>query len=214
MIEDDSMVVSTCMGSKFVVDIREQVEEWDQKLGYLGFLIDEWINFQRTWMYLENIFNAADIQAQLKNETKKFQLVDKFWKDHMLKVKKEPRVLNFADGGPLLKRFQENNGKLEEVQKALNDYLETKRAAFTRFYFLGNDELLEILSQTRNVQAVQPHLSKCFESMKKIQFSEEKNSIEILGMWSPEGEYVAFSDSVMAVGPVEDWLGKIESMMT
>ena len=95
----------------------------------------------------------------------------------------------------------------------MEDYLEKKRAAFPRFYFLTNDELLEILSQTRNTQAVQPHLSKCFDSIKKIEFSAEKNSVEILGMWSLEGEYVAFSESVYAVGAVEDWLGKIEAMM-
>jgi len=122
--------------------------------------------------------------------------------------------MNYFDNGSYLKKFQENNAQLDAVTKALEDYLETKRAAFPRFYFLTNDELLEILSQTRNAQAVQPHLSKCFDSIKKIEFSHEKNSVEILGMWSLEGEYVAFSDSVFAVGAVEDWLGKIERMMT
>ena len=132
----------------------------------------------------------------------------------MSKTKKDPKVILQADGSNILKRFQENNKKLEEIQKGLEDYLGTKRGAFPRFYFLSNDDLIEILSQTRNVHAVQPHLMKCFDAIKKIEFTPEKNSKEIIGMWSPEGEYVTFSESVMAIGPVEHWLKSIESMMT
>ena len=124
----------------------------------------------------------------------------------MSKTKKDAKVILQADGGAILKRFQENNKKLEEIQKGLEDYLGTKRAAFPRFYFLSNDDLIEILSQTRNVHAVQPHLMKCFDAIKKIEFTPDKNSKEIIGMWSPEGEYVTFSESVMAMGPVEYWL--------
>jgi len=91
--------------------------------------------------------------------------------------------------------------------------LETKRSAFPRFYFLSNDELLEILSQTRNAHAVQPHLRKCFDNIQKIEFTPEKDSKEILGMWSAESEYVPFSESVYAVGNVEFWLMNIEKMM-
>ena len=71
-LEDNQMSVQTMMGSKHVSEIRTLVEEWEKRLGYIADVIDEWLTFQRQWMYLENIFNAEDIQKQLPNEAKLF----------------------------------------------------------------------------------------------------------------------------------------------
>ena len=62
-----------------------------------------------------------------------------------------------------------------------------KRAAFPRFFFLSNDELLEILAQARNPQAVQPHLIKCFDNIKKLDFGDSPTSIDIFAMYSRRG---------------------------
>ena len=69
-LEDDSLQVSTMMGSKFVNEIKEEVQEWETRLGYISDVIDEWLTFQKSWMYLESIFSAEDIQQQLKAESK------------------------------------------------------------------------------------------------------------------------------------------------
>lgn len=57
-----------------------------------------------------------------------------------------------------------------------------------RFYFLSNEELLDILSQSKNPHAVQPHLQKCFDGIRLLEFSPEERSIDVLALLSSEGE--------------------------
>ena len=66
-------------------------------------------------MYLENIFNADDIQKQLPQETAKFFQVDKFWKDVMMKTNKRPLVQDCCNSEELLKKFQTYNKVLEDI---------------------------------------------------------------------------------------------------
>jgi dynein heavy chain len=81
---DDSLSnINMILGSRFVKPLRQDAETWKQHIMTLGDMVDQWMDCQRKWRYLENIFKAADIKAALKEETKKFEGVDRFFKGLM-----------------------------------------------------------------------------------------------------------------------------------
>lgn len=54
----------------------------------------------------------------------------------------------------LFERLETLQGELSLCEKALAEYLETKRLAFPRFYFVSSADLLDILSQGNNPVSV------------------------------------------------------------
>ncbi|XP_066430423.1 dynein axonemal heavy chain 6 isoform X2 [Eleutherodactylus coqui] len=221
LLDDSTINISTIASSRYVGPIKPRVDEWQKNLALFNQTLDEWLTCQRNWLYLESIFSAPDISRQLPAEAKMFLQVDKSWKEIMRKVNRLPNAFRAATQPGLLEAFQNNNALLDQIQKCLEAYLESKRVVFPRFYFLSNDELLEILAQTRNPQAVQPHLRKCFDSIAKLEFAivandgdqEKVFTNDILAMLSPEGEKVSLGKGLKARGNVEDWLGKVEEAM-
>ena len=209
-LEEHQIQIQTCLASRYVAGIRPQVEEWDAKLQLVGDVLEEWINVQKSWVYLEFVFASDDIKKQLPEESKTFAVIDKTFKALMVNTSRNNNVLAMCCEEGLLENLQKSTEHLEKIQKRLEDYLETKRAAFPRFYFLSNEELLSILSDVRNPMAVQPHLPKCFDSIKELEF---EGTHVMAAMRSNEGEVVPFSEPVRAVGNVENWLNDIERMM-
>jgi dynein heavy chain len=208
---DDHIVMTQAMSfSPYKKPFEQRITTWETKLLTTQDVLEEWGLCQRSWLYLEPIFSSDDINRQLPVEGKRYQTMDRLWRKIMNNAKQDPKVISFCPDARLLENLRECNKLLDQVQKGLSEYLETKRLAFPRFYFLSDDELLEILSQTKDPTAVQPHLRKCFENIFRLKFEED---LAITSMFSGEGEMVPFSKVLYPKGNVEDWLLEVENVM-
>jgi dynein heavy chain len=82
----------------------------------------------------------------MPSENKKFKNIDKIWRKIIEETQADPTCLTACSREGLLEKFTEAEATLEKVKSGLMAYLESKRAVFARFYFLANEDLLEILS--------------------------------------------------------------------
>lgn len=210
-LDEDFSTTNSMLINPFRFPFEAEIIRLNDSLLLVSNLIDEWRRFQSQWAYLQPIFDSADISRQLPSESNLFKKIDLFYKQFLFNVNKTKNMMAIAQAENILEKVIESNADLEIIQKELNNYLEVKRGKFARFYFLSNDELLSILSETKEVTKIQNHLRKVFENLGSLVFNEK---VQIVGMTSLEGEKVMFSTPVNPLSKqVEDWMTDVENQM-
>lgn len=169
-------------------------------------VITIWFEVQRTWMHLESIFmSSEDIRQQLPNDSERFDSIDRDFKELMTEMAKVPNVIESTNRPGLLAVLEDLQKSLTLCEKALAVYLETKRLAFPRFYFVSSADLLDILSNGNQPELVAKHLTKLFDSIARLNFDRNDDGTinkKIFGMYAKDGEYVTFDSECDCNGPV------------
>uniref|UniRef100_U3K3Y5 Dynein-1, subspecies f n=1 Tax=Ficedula albicollis TaxID=59894 RepID=U3K3Y5_FICAL len=205
-LDDNNVNLQSVLGSRFVGPFLSAAQKWEKILSLISEVSEIWISVQRKWMYLESIFVSGDIRSQLPEEVKIFDRVDLMFKQIMEETVKDPIIKNCCAAPNRLSDLHHINDVLEKCQKSLNDYLDSKRNAFPRFFFISDDELLSILGSS-SALCVQEHMIKMFDNIASLRFRDGDNDEKIAtAMISAEGEVMEFRQNVPAVGRVENWM--------
>ena len=213
LLDEHLNVIQQLSFSPFKMYFAEQIDKWEFNMGLMMEILEYWLEVQRTWLYLEPIFSSEDIVLQLPALSNRFSKVNATWRKIMGIAHNTPNALSFCTNtSKLLDQLRDACRSLELVQKGLQDYLGDKRQVFARFYFLSDEELLEILSQAKDPHGMQLHLKKIFEFMDRMVFDEETDS-QLVRFVSSEGESVPFKAPINPHGNIEEWLGLVQKGM-
>jgi dynein heavy chain len=200
---------------RFVKPFKQTVTEKIALLAECQDTVEKWLKVQLLWQNLVSVFSSKSIAQELPLESKKFKGIDKQWLKIMEKAADTKVVVQCCINDILKNSLPSLQEGLEVCQKKLENFLETKRSLFPRFYFISNADLLKILSAGSDPNNVQDDYEKLFDAVHEVEMddSNRKAITKIVCKFGGCMEKVTLVEPVMAEGNIEDWLGKLEKEM-
>lgn len=188
-IDEHLQSLATMHHSPHFAAVVSACNEWELKLAGLKALFDTWIEVQRDWVYMDGVFNAPELRQVLPIETTKFNSVNAELFAILRLVMRSDRILDVAAIPGIHESIARLSEQLRKIQRALGEYFERERQRFPRFYFVGDDDLLEMIGTPHSCER---HLSKMFAGISSFL----RNNAQIVGVVSPQGEELMFAESV------------------
>ena len=199
-IGDNQSLLQSLKDSPFYGRFSERCSIWETRFADLDEILHILNVVQRRWVYLEPIFR----RRVLPNEQSRFDNINMEFNEIMSYIEQNKCVLSILSYTNIKDILSKSNDQLERCQKALNEFLEEKRSKFARFYFIGDEDLLEIIGQSKNPRVIESHLKKLFAGVYNVIFNDETTAI--VAMKSIEGEVVYLSNPVKITDDIEKWL--------
>ncbi|XP_058489723.1 dynein cytoplasmic 2 heavy chain 1 isoform X2 [Solea solea] len=206
-VGDNRCLLQSLKDSPYYHSFQDKVSLWEVRLSDLDEYLLSLNAIQRRWVYLEPIFG----RGALPREEARFKRVDEDFRSIMSDIQRDNRVVSLSSRAGIRNSLVTILDQLQRCQKSLNEFLEEKRSAFPRFYFIGDDDLLEILGQATNPTVIQSHLKKLFAGIHSVEFDEQCQNI--IAMCSLEGETVSLRNCIFISSHVELWLKELSVEM-
>ncbi|WFD07771.1 hypothetical protein MVES1_003142 [Malassezia vespertilionis] len=187
---------------------EEEARAWEAKLARVQTVFDYWERVQRAWVYLHGLFSStAETRHMLPKEASRFQSISTEFLAILRRAQKAPLVLEVVQQPGLEHTLRRLAELLHRIQKALGEYLERERARFARFYFVGDEDLLEILGSQRDRARAATHFPKMFPGLHALTIAHDDT---IVGVANRAGEHLAIDPVACGERPVHEWLAALE----
>jgi len=221
LLEEHQVLVQGMMANRYMATFKESILGWNAKLMAVYDVNAILAEIQRSWSHLESLFiHSEEVKKELPDTTKRFAGIDVGVRKILKTMLQMRNAVAFCTRDGLMAELESLQSELELCDKALSDYMESKRRAFPRFYFVSRNDLLDILSNGNNPVKVMKHMSKCFQAIAKLILDNDdpaqgaKRRPEGQGIVSCVGtETLQWTSPLKLNGKVEEYMTDIIAKM-
>lgn len=205
-IGDNQCLLQSAKNTAALDSYSDQIELWENKLNVLSFILNNLCQIQKKWIYLEPIFSNGTMKS---NDTS-FNRIDKDFRYIMRDIASNPKAMTLGKINNIQMIIDSLLSQLQHCQNTLTTYMTGKRDLFPRFYFLSDDDLLEILGQSNKENILQKHISKLFSGVNKLELSAIDKNLKIVSIKSTENDNIELVNEILMIDSVETWLRKLD----
>lgn len=173
-ISDQLDIVASLKDSIYFDAISELSSIYEKKLVLLHEVFSKLIEVQRRWLHLERIYRSGAMLLQQNDFDKIDSLFQKIMKrnensllKHLVDERRNPNMEKVLSG--LLH-------DIEECQRNLSTFIESKRNAFPRLNFIGDESVVQLLGSSKQPKSIQMHLKHLFQGINSVVFDNDFNS--------------------------------------
>lgn len=170
-IDDSQLRIKGLSTSVYVDPHKDVVVQWDDAMTNVRSILESWLEVQGKWSHLGPLFGPHGLSGQLTVESKRFTEITRQWKSTVDQARDHGKLSELLRHTDLPSRLEDLSKALEAVVKGVMEFLDEKRSIFPRFYFLSNNEMVDVLVRSHQPVTVEPFLIRCFPGIKKIKLA-------------------------------------------
>ena len=161
-IEQDLLELKKVHSYRHAMHSRDDIQRWVKILSFIRVPLQQWLLLQNHWKRLGSIFSMMETEGFILKEVKRFNSRKKLWIKTVRSVQKNPYVVKILyDDCDIVNNIPYVQEQLTMCSESLSSFLSIQRR-FPHFFFITDEELLEILSCKSNLGCLNQYVNLIF----------------------------------------------------
>ena len=154
---------------------RKGIHYWSKSLNLVSQVTSVLERVLSLWTYLEPLFlQSEQVRKALPDNFRRFSAVNEDVRGILKEAITTKFVLMVSNQPSVVETLGDVIEELESCKRNLSSFLLQKKEAYPRFYFLSDDDLLDVLSHGCSLEMLNKHLRKLFVTIDAVSIVENR----------------------------------------